>query len=333
MANHICFNVADRSYFSILKKEIHAIASSAGFSENKVGEIDIVVAEIVTNLVKHAAGGRLLVKLISHEGIPGIELLSIDNGPGMADLNRMLVDGMSTKNSLGQGLGAIKRMSNIFQVFTQKDWGTVMLVRIFREDLPYRKKSNEIRSLVVAKPGEETCGDGFFCNITAQHIRIFLGDGLGHGQAANEAVDKAIQSFNASAEETASGILREIHEAVRKTRGLVGTAAIYSFNDKTWHICGVGNILTRCITGIETKSCMPYNGILGHNIPRSMQDTALLNSGQTLVMASDGIKTKWDHNKYPTLFKYDLSITAAVLFKDFARFTDDMSVAVIKINN
>ena len=271
--------------------------------------------------------------MICQEGIAGIELISIDNGPGMADLNRMLVDGMSTKNSLGHGLGAIKRMSNVFQVFTQKDWGTLMLVRIFREDLPYRKKVNEIRSLVVPKPGEETCGDRFFCNVTGQHIRVFLGDGLGHGEAASEAVSRAIESFNASTENSPCGIIREIHEAVRKTRGLVGTAAIYSFNDKTWHICGVGNILTRFITGIETKNCMPYNGIIGHNIPRSMQDTAVLNTGQTLVMCSDGIKTKWDHNKYPTLFKYDLAITAAMLFKDFARFTDDMSIAVIKINN
>lgn len=333
MANHICFNVADRSYFSLLKKEIHAIALSAGFTGNKVGEIDIIVAEIVTNLVKHAAGGKLLVKLVTQEGIPGIELVSIDNGPGMADLNRMLVDGMSTKNSLGQGLGAIKRMSDTFQVFTQKGWGTVMLVRIFREDLPYRKKPNEIRSLVVPKPGEQHCGDGFFCSVTAQHIRLFLGDGLGHGEAASQAVAKAIETFSTCEEQTASGIIRQIHEDVRKTRGLVGTAAIYSFNDKTWHICGVGNIMTRSIAGIDTRNFMPYNGIIGHNIPRTMQDTAVLNTGQTLVMCSDGIKTKWDHNKYPTLFKYDLSILAAVLFKDFARFTDDMSVAVIKINN
>src|SRR5688500_8616763 len=144
MANHICFNVADRSYFSLLKKEIHAIATSAGFSVNKVGEIDIVVAEIVTNLIKHAGGGKLLVKLVTQEEIPGIELISIDNGAGMADFSKMLVDGMSTKNSLGQGLGAIKRMSHVFQVYSQKDWGTVMLARIFREELPYRKKKNEI---------------------------------------------------------------------------------------------------------------------------------------------------------------------------------------------
>ena len=61
---HAVFKADDRSYFAILKKEIHAIALSAGFIEHKIGEIDIIVAEMVSNLVKHAGGGQLLVKLI-----------------------------------------------------------------------------------------------------------------------------------------------------------------------------------------------------------------------------------------------------------------------------
>jgi anti-sigma regulatory factor (Ser/Thr protein kinase) len=333
MANHICFTVADRSYFSLLKKEIHAIASSAGFSENKVGEIDIIVAEIVTNLVKHAGGGKLLAKLIKEDDVDGIELISIDSGEGMADVNRMMVDGISTKNSLGQGLGAIKRMSDVFQVYTQKGWGTILLARIFKEELPYKRKKNEIRSLVVPKPGEVKCGDGFFCNVTNEDVRIFCGDGLGHGEPASAAVHEAITAFQLCAETSPADIIRHIHDKVKKTRGLVGTAAIYSIKNKVWRLCGVGNIATRIINGIDTKNYMAYNGIIGHNIPTTLKDTEIdWINGQTLIMCSDGIKTRWEHAKYPALLKFDLSILTAVVFKDFARFTDDMSVAAIKLN-
>ena len=108
MGKHVCFTVADRSYFAILKKEIHAIAVKGGFSGTKLGEVDIIVAEMVSNLVKHAGGGRLLVKLVEEQHIDGIEFISIDDGDGIADVTKMMTDGASTTNTLGHGLGAIR---------------------------------------------------------------------------------------------------------------------------------------------------------------------------------------------------------------------------------
>ena len=161
---HLAFKVEDRSYFAIIKKEIHALAVSANFSERKVGEIDIVVAELVSNIVKHGEGGQVWVKLTQEGKLQGIEIIGTDNGPGMTDVKLMVADCVSTKNTLCHGLGAMKRLSDVFQVYSQKDWGTVILLRIFEEELPRFKKpaAVEIRSIVLPKPGEEACGDGFF---------------------------------------------------------------------------------------------------------------------------------------------------------------------------
>jgi anti-sigma regulatory factor (Ser/Thr protein kinase) len=333
MGKHLCFTVADRSYFALLKKEIHILAVQAGFSEVKVGEVDIIVAEMVSNIVKHAKGGKLLVKLVKEQGIDGIEMISIDDGEGITDVNRMMTDGMSTTNTLGHGLGAIKRLSNIFQVYSQKDWGSVFLSRVFKEELPYKKKGNEIRAVVVAKPGEEKCGDAFYCNINSEGVRLFLGDGLGHGIEAANAVNAAIQEFKLCHSNEGPEVIRHIHMNVRKTRGLVGTVALFSKKEKQWRICGVGNIATRLFNGKEIKTNFAYNGIIGYNIPTSMKDQEIkAENAQVLVLCSDGIKTKWDLMKYPGILKYDLSIFAAVIFKDHARFTDDMSVVAVRLN-
>lgn len=172
---HKAYKVVDRSYFALLKKEIHVLALSAGFSEKKVGEIDIIVSEMVTNLVKHAGEGQVLVKLLEEDGLQGIEIISVDSGPGMSDVSRMVADGVSTTNTLGHGLGAMKRLADVFQIFSQKTWGTVILVRVFEKSLPYRKTNPvaEIRSVVLPKPGEEECGDGFFVTRTKDCIRLF----------------------------------------------------------------------------------------------------------------------------------------------------------------
>lgn len=147
------------------------------------------------------------------------------------------------------------------------------------------------------------------------------------------AVNTAIQSFRLSKEESAADVIRELHKTVRRTRGLVGTVALYLKNEKRWRICGVGNICTRLLNGIELKNNMPYNGIIGHNIPNTMKDQEIdAENAQVLLLCSDGIKTKWDMTKYPGVLKYDLSVLAAVIFKDYARHTDDMSVVAVRLN-
>jgi len=334
MGNHLCFTVADRSYFALLKKDVRTIAIEAGFNETKVGEIDIIVAELVSNLIKHGDGGQLLVKKIIEDDTDGIELIAIDNGSGITDLNKMMTDGVSTTNTLGHGLGAIKRLSDHFQVYTQKNWGTIMLCRVFKTTLPFKKKAMEVRTVIVPKPGETQCGDGFHCRITKDGPRFFLGDGLGHGQQAAIAVDAAIEAFTICSETTPAETIKDIHLQVKKTRGLVGAIAHFTSKLKEWKVCGVGNIAVRFINGIDQKNLMSYNGIIGYNIPNSLKDHVTSSSEvQLLILCSDGIRTKWDLWKYPGLFKYDLSIVAAVLFKDFGRNTDDMSVVIIRINN
>ena len=332
---HVALKAEDRSYFAILKKEIHNLAVGAAFSEGKVGQLDIIVAELVSNLVKHAGGGQLLVKLVEDNGLMCIEIISVDKGPGMTDVSRMVADGVSTKNTLGQGLGAMKRLSNVFQVYSQKDWGTVILIRLYKVDPPPNKAlaREEIRSVVLPKPGETECGDGFYSSVTKEHIKIFLGDGLGHGPEAAIAVTEAGKAFLACHEKEPTEIIRHINDEVKKTRGLVGTVAVFDLLQKRWKICGVGNISTKIMSPTMNKNLMAYNGIIGLNVPRTLTAQEVeYEKGQYLILCSDGIKTKWDTVRYPAIQRYDASVLAASILKDYARYTDDMSVAVCKIN-
>jgi anti-sigma regulatory factor (Ser/Thr protein kinase) len=80
---------------------------SANFSGHRLGELELIIAEITSNLVKHATkGGMILARIIQDEG-GGMELIAIDNGPGMLMPAKMMEDGQSTKRTLGQGLGAV----------------------------------------------------------------------------------------------------------------------------------------------------------------------------------------------------------------------------------
>lgn len=332
---HVSLKAHDRSYFAILKKEVHQLAFSAGMSVTKVGEIDIIVAEMVSNLVKHGGGGNLLVKLVEEKNIQGIEIISIDNGPGMTDTVRMVSDGVSTKNTLGNGLGAMKRLADTFQVFSSNSWGTIILVRIFEKEIPLIRKPPmaEWRSVIIPKPGETASGDRFYSVSNNDCIKLFLGDGLGHGVEASKAVTMAGDAFVECDETDPVEIIRFINSKVKKTRGLVATVAVFSFSSKTWKICGVGNISTRIISQEALKTHTPYNGIIGLNVPNTLNSIEIeYVKGQHLIMCSDGLKSRWDLVKYPSIFRYDLSVLCSTLIKDYARNTDDMSVVACKIN-
>ena len=330
-ATHIKYAANDRSYFSIIKKEVHKKAVEVGISESRVSQIDLIVAEITSNLYKYAIDGELLIGAFPGTGNPYIEIVCIDNGPGMANTSRMMQDGMSTNSTLGHGLGSIKRLSDTFDIYSLVGWGTILLSRIYAKGLIKSTLPITICPIVLSKAGEETSGDGFMYKITKDTIKLMLCDGLGHGPEANKAVNEAEKSFRVYPDTDPIETLRFIHQSIKKTRGMVASIVCFDTKTKSWRSAGIGNIAVRWLGPMVSKNHMSYNGIVGHNIPNTMNVQEYpADQFNQVVLASDGIKTRWDIAKYPMIQKCDPTILAAAIYKDHARHTDDMSVVVIK---
>nr|WP_294944456.1 ATP-binding protein [uncultured Mucilaginibacter sp.] len=333
-ATHISFIANDRSYFSLIKKEIHRNATQAGMSATRINELDLVVAEMTSNLFKYSDDGELLMGVFANNGAPYIELISIDNGPGMMNPAKMMVDGVSTTNTLGHGLGSMKRLSDTFELYSQIGWGTIAMSRIYNEPQPYKPKpAVTMRPIVVAKPGETTSGDGFVVKKTEKYFKIMLADGLGHGPEANRAINEAAAAFKVFPDYSPTETLRFIHTQIKKTRGAVINIVGYDIETKTWSSAGVGNIAARMFGPVSFRNHMSYNGIVGHNIPNTMNDQQYpADTYNHVMLCSDGIKTRIDFAKYPQINKYDPTVLAAAIYKDHARRSDDMSVVIAKVN-
>jgi len=330
-ATHISFNATDRSYFSLIKKEVHRKALEIGINPIRVAQVDLIIAEMTSNLYKYADGGEILLGTY-HEGNSNyLELISIDNGPGIISLNKMMQDGVSTSNTMGHGLGSIKRLSDTFDIYSQAGWGTIVLSRIYVEDKVKQTFPLSIRPIVLSKPGETTSGDAFMYKLTKNHIKLMLCDGLGHGPEANKAVNEAEKAFKIFPDHTLVETMRFLHNNIKKTRGMVANLISFSLAEKTWTALGIGNVSARWLGQNISKNHMSYNGIVGHNIPNTLNAQQFsVEQYNILVLASDGIKTRWDILKYPQILKCDPSVLAAAIYKDHARHTDDMSVVIIK---
>src|SRR6202000_2041816 len=138
------------------------MADLAGFTGHRLGEIEIIIAEVTSNLVKYATkGGEGLARPLSHPA-KGMEIIAIDHGPGMNRPLKMMEDGVSSSNTLGQGLGAIRRLSDTFDLYSLPGWGTILYSRAFINRKPHSTKNElHISALNLSKQHESVSGDAW----------------------------------------------------------------------------------------------------------------------------------------------------------------------------
>ena len=335
---HISLSLKDRSFQNVVKREITRLAENAGFSAGEVGKINIIVSEMASNLYKHGTvDGEILVKLLDPQAA-GLEIICLDKGPGMTNVLRMVEDGVSTAGTSGQGLGAIKRLSDEFDIYSQLGVGTIILSRLYKSrNKPKKYTVNKFVAgvVMVPKTGETDCGDGWAMREALDKCHFLVTDGLGHGLHAQVASQEARQAFQENANLGPVEMIRNIHTAIKRTRGAVGIVVSLDLSARTLTYCGVGNIAGRVMSGPDgTKSVISYNGIIGHNIPNTLNNHQTdWNNNCLLILHSDGLKSKWDLSRYKDLARHDVSIIAALMYKEFARGTDDTLVLVVRTRN
>ncbi|MFE2510472.1 SpoIIE family protein phosphatase [Streptomyces naganishii] len=112
-------------------------AELAGLDRARADAAALVATELATNLLKHAAGGRLVVEVVSPPDAGGgarrsavVQIAAVDHGPGMADVAAALRDGYTTAHSLGAGLGTCRRVADDFHLHSTPGRGTVAVARL-----------------------------------------------------------------------------------------------------------------------------------------------------------------------------------------------------------
>ncbi len=195
---------------------------------------------------------------VTFEGRPQVEVLSIDRGPGMADVERCLRDGYSTGGTPGTGLGAIRRQSDRFSVFSESARGTVIVAGVSARTASAAPAPAAGRyswaGVGVAAPREAISGDGWSVQIAGDRLQALMADGLGHGVEAAQVADAAVAAFDARTDPTPAATIERIHAALRGSRGAAIAAATLDAGAGRLVFCGAGNIAGRILSGI-VRSC------------------------------------------------------------------------------
>ena len=121
-----------------------------------------------TNLMKHAKRGEIHIQTCTRNGSTGIEVLAFDRGPGITSIERCLRDGYSTTATAGTGFGAIARLTDEFDIYSQKGARNLPGGQALfeREQWDYRQANYRARSrsswrlgrCEFRRPGRPTAG-------------------------------------------------------------------------------------------------------------------------------------------------------------------------------
>jgi serine/threonine-protein kinase RsbT len=105
------------------------IAKAIGFDNNTAKMIVTAVSELARNIIKYANKGQIIVTPIEENNRVGIEIICQDTGPGIADIEAAMKDSYSSSGTLGLGLPGVKRMMDDFEIHSQLNKGTKVIIK------------------------------------------------------------------------------------------------------------------------------------------------------------------------------------------------------------
>lgn len=326
--------VVEQSQVGQVRRLAVELARAQGLGETDLGRAALVATELATNLVKYGKNGTVTLDSFRDAASAGLQLIAADDGPGFPDFDASRRDGHSTGGSLGIGLGAIMRASDLFDTYSRIDHGTAILSRIAADrTVPAARTPPGLELGLRRAPmrGEVACGDAGAHASCGRWERLCLVDGLGHGPLAAIAAAAAVAAFHAAPESaTPADIVGLCHAAMRITRGAVMAVAAIDLAGGRFVFAGVGNIAGVIHSGPASHHLLSVDGIVGHNVRKVLMVERGWSPGDTLVLATDGLSGRWDMTAYPGLLKRHALLVASVLFRDFARPTDDATVLVAR---
>jgi hypothetical protein len=160
-------------------------------------------------------------------------------------------------------------------------------------------------------------------------VIVVLIDGLGHGPEAAAAARAAGAVVQEHASAPPVVLVTHCHDALRKTRGAVMTLASFRATESSMTWLGVGNVDAVLLRGSggRDEAIVVRGGVVGYQLPPLRASTLGVSAGDTLVMATDGIRSGFTAG---LAIEHSPQEIAESVLTQFSRRSDDAHVVVAR---
>ena len=99
------------------------MAQEMGCSSTQATLVATVISELARNIILYAGHGEINLKNITKDSRSGLQIIASDNGPGIQNIPRAMMNGFSTSGGLGLGLSGVKQIADSFHITSEPGRG------------------------------------------------------------------------------------------------------------------------------------------------------------------------------------------------------------------
>ncbi len=334
MLPHVNVPILRESDLSEARAAVASVAALHGVDEITKGRVGQVATELGLNLLRHARGGRLLIGCHAIDDGATIEVISIDSGPGIPDVNRTMRDHLHSGTSPGGGLADVRHLSTDFSIFSIPGRGTVVLSRAWApaahassSKAPSARFSHA--GICLAAPGQSVSGDSWGIRLGNCKASVIVSDGTGKGLAAAGASAVATKFFHEFPAEPRV-VLQKTHDLLTATAGAAVAIADLDARAGLITFSGMGNVACRVVSSSEDIVLSSQPGILGRDVGELVEVRRSWPDHSVVIMHSDGLSSDWGLKSTPGLLYCDPAVIGGWLLRDHASRVDDVTILVLK---
>jgi hypothetical protein len=183
----------------------------------------------------------------------------------------------------------------------------------------------------VVRPfrGERVSGDTAVISELEHGVFLGIADVLGHGPEAHAVaviIEDYLTSHGTSDIET---VMHGLHELLKGTRGAAVGLCFVEAESGIVTFVGTGNTRTKKL-GSSDVTLTSKDGIVGSNMRSPRKETTRLESGDILVLTTDGIKERFSLDDLPAPQGSTPASIARLLLRRFGKDYDDAACIVLK---
>lgn len=111
------------------RQEGRQMARNLGFGAVDLARIATAISELARNIYLHAQEGVIHLMEVEQGTRRGLEIVALDQGPGIPNVEEAMRDGYSTSGRLGAGLPGTRRLVDEFEIESEVLKGTRVTIR------------------------------------------------------------------------------------------------------------------------------------------------------------------------------------------------------------
>ena len=177
--------------------------------------------------------------------------------------------------------------------------------------------------------GESASGDALVIKPIEEGLFVAIVDVLGHGSEAGELGHEIERYLTRYACRDIAGVMKRLHQKLRGSRGAAVGLCFIEAAGNQMEYTGVGNTVIRRFGATETR-LVSQEGVLGQNMRTPRLQSLQLESGDLVVLYTDGVSDRFSSRDYPGVFRHAAAEVANNIVKRFGKGHDDAACVAVR---